>query len=378
MIYDGASFARYMEGGYLLLARQGFLFAARFDIERLEIVGELVPVLENVSGAKNSGVVHFGISTGGILSYVPGTLRSRESKLAWIYEDGSVADLPSPMRGYISPALSPDGKQVVVAIAGEDRFDLWKLSVEDGTPTRLTFEGDSQAPLWHPDQSSIIYSSALDGTNRVRIISADGSSGENDLHFEKSIALLATGISPDGTKLLVTRNDDLAKRDIQIVDLQDPTKVTTFLNTPFDEGEANFSPDGRHVVYTSDDSGQPEVYIRSADGIGGRWQVSSDFGFLPLWPVGSNEIYYLTRDSLQSVQVETEGDGFRFGQRKTWVKLAPTMLDDPDFNIDTKNRRVLMVMPSDVAERLRTNSAIRVVTNWDEYVRQRLVADGSQ
>ncbi len=231
--------------------------------------------------------------------------------------------------------------------------------------------------MWHPDQSSIIYSSALDGTNRVRIISADGSSGESDLHFEKSIALIASGISPDGTKLLVTRNDDLAKRDIQIVDLQDPTKVKSFLDTPFDEGEAIFSPDSRWVAYTSDDSGQPEVYIRAADGIGGRWQVSSDFGFLPRWPVGSNEIYYLTRDSLQSVEVEAEGDGFRFGQRRTWAKLGPTALDDPYFDIDAKNRRVLMVMPTDRTERLRNNSAIRVITNWDEYVNQRLVADGS-
>ena len=76
--------------------------------------------------------------------------------------------------------------------------------------------------------------------------------------------------------LVYLRNGPTTKRDLWSVPLEGERKPQPFLQTPFNETGAYFSPDGRWLVYLSDQSGVPEVYVRPFPGPGGEVQVSTD------------------------------------------------------------------------------------------------------
>jgi Tol biopolymer transport system component len=107
--------------------------------------------------------------------------------------------------------------------------------------------------------------------------------------------------SPDGRSLLYSDADAKNQSDIWI--LPDPLnkssvrKPVPFLQTPFDESEAQFSPDGHWVAYTSNESGRYEIYIRPfptpASESGVKWRVSSNGGHQPRWRRDGRELFYL-------------------------------------------------------------------------------------
>ena len=82
---------------------------------------------------------------------------------------------------------------------------------------------------------------------------------------------------------------------------------------------AMFSPDGRWLAYTSNESGRSEVFVRSFPGPGAQWQVSTSGGSVPTWSRRRNELFYLSPDShLMGVSYTIEGDTFRAGPPRTW------------------------------------------------------------
>lgn len=80
-------------------------------------------------------------------------------------------------------------------------------------------------------------------------------------------------------------------------------KAQPFLRTPFNEGGARFSPDGRWLAYVSDESGRPEIYVQPYPGPGGKWQVSTDGGTEPAWNRNARELFY--RSGNKMIVVET-------------------------------------------------------------------------
>ena len=135
--------ATYVHTGYLVFTRSGVLHAAPFDLDRLELTGEPVPVVRGIRGIRWAGVNHpsYALSKTGTLAYVPGDDAVRRSRLVWVDRDGRTAALSDPVdRDYIYPRLSPDGRQV--AVSGQtDARSLWLVDVERGTTMRFTFEG---------------------------------------------------------------------------------------------------------------------------------------------------------------------------------------------------------------------------------------------
>src|SRR5262249_50087958 len=72
-----------------------------------------------------------------------------------------------------------------------------------------------------------------------------------------------------------------------------------------DETEGRFSPDGKWIVYTSDESGRREIYARSTGSVPGRWQISPDGGSDARW-ITPGEILYLKTGKMMTVSVKTE------------------------------------------------------------------------
>src|SRR5712691_1456168 len=115
----------------------------------------------------------------------------------------------------------------------------------------------------------------------------------------------ATGWSPDGKLLAISDQTPTTGLDIWLVSLDPSIPLKPFVVTPAQENAAVFSPDGLWVAYDSDASGQPEVYVLSADGRGRKWMVSNDGGGEPHWSSNGKELFYSKGQEIMSVDVKT-------------------------------------------------------------------------
>ena len=145
-------------------------------------------------------------------------------------------------------------------------------------------------------------------------------------------------------------------------------KTQPFLRTRFYEGAAQFSPDGRWVVYTSDESSREEIYVEPYSSPGGKWRISTDGGKEPVWNPNGRELFYRSGNKMMAVDVATR-PGFTAGR--------PTPLFAEDFvssstgfpNYDvSRDGRFLMVQPS--ANETATPTQIIVVLNWFEELKR--------
>ncbi|MGA8491000.1 MAG: hypothetical protein WB711_11285 [Terriglobales bacterium] len=91
-------------------------------------------------------------------------------------------------------------------------------------------------------------------------------------------------------------------------------------------GAAVFSPDGKWIAYTSDDSGRSEVFVTSFPRPVGKWQVSLDGGQTPQWNSNGKEIFFLpTSDNrIMSAQVGSRGSQFVVGKIQPYFRLTGT------------------------------------------------------
>lgn len=119
------TFARYDPAGYLVFAQRGGLFAAPFDLKRLQVTGPAVRVLDDVAMDASTGAMDFSLSRTGSLSYLPGGWSYADLVLAWVDRKGSVVPLPAPTRAYLNPHLSPDGNRVDVSDQGSGSRGIW-------------------------------------------------------------------------------------------------------------------------------------------------------------------------------------------------------------------------------------------------------------
>jgi dipeptidyl aminopeptidase/acylaminoacyl peptidase len=118
--------------------------------------------------------------------------------------------------------------------------------------------------------------------------------------------------SPDGTYLVVT----VRGRDIWAVPLEPDAKPQPLLAEAFTERDARISPDGRWLAYVSDESGRPEISVRSLVGPARRFVVSSGGGDQPAWRHDSAELFFAAAGGqLHSVSVRSDAQsGLTFGE----------------------------------------------------------------
>ncbi|MFN8574724.1 MAG: protein kinase [Gemmatimonadaceae bacterium] len=207
-----------------------------------------------------------------------------------------------------TPRFSPDGRRVAFGAFGEGRStsDVWVTDIESGTTRRVTDdETDGNDPQWSADGASVAYSaSAQDGKDILvrRIGAADA----------KVVAARPGTQFPsdwrrDGNALLVTDEVGGNKRDI-VIQPMDGSAAQPYVATPADETGARVSPDGRWVAYTSDEAGQPEVYISSYAQPRRRVLVSRGGGEHAVWRGDGRELYYWRNGVLLAVKLSGGAD----------------------------------------------------------------------
>ncbi|HEY6945407.1 MAG TPA: protein kinase [Candidatus Acidoferrum sp.] len=308
--FEGGSYARYVPSGHIVYAHAGALMAVPFNLSSLQVKGSPAPVQQGVvTTVTTSGGAEYDVAESGLLAYVPGSTRPPERSLVWVDRQGVGKELTAPVKAYITPRISPDGKMLAVQIFSAGSEDLWIYDFSRNTLMRLTFGsggGGSAAPIWTPDGRKVLYRSRTP-TLSFRSKPADGSGAEETL-FSKELedpGATPFTVSPDGKTLLFGRNTTGAF-GIYAISLDGSAKTQPFLQSTFSQSNPRFSPDGHWVVYMSNESGRDEIYVQPYPGPGGKWLISAEGGSYPLWARSGREIFFRSEDKMMVVPVETQ------------------------------------------------------------------------
>jgi len=304
VVYRGASLARYVPPGHLLLARHGDLLAVPFDVKTAQVRGTPVPVLQGVSGDSRSGVAFFGAARTGALAYAVGLSAQGITEIVWMDRAGRREPTGIPPGIYSSIALSPDGQKLAYSEgpAGGARTDIWIADLSHGGQFQLTSNGQAQTPCWTPDGTSLGYSSpASEAIMRQR---ADGGGAAEILWSSTQLLPISTdSFAPDGSALLFTLSGLPTRADIFLLPLSGERKARALIATPGAETGAKISPDGRWLAYTGEYEAGQQVYVQAFPSLAGRWQVSRTGGAAPRWSRDGKELFYASAEKIFAVPI---------------------------------------------------------------------------
>ena len=303
----------YVSPGYLVSSQSGTLMAQRFDADHLQLIGEPFAVADSEYLSAVARTL-FSVSENGVLVYQTGS--STSSELQWFNRDGKpLSAIGTPAR-YANPRISPDGHKVALDIDDpQSNPGIWLLNLESGVRSRFTFDPASaeETPIWSPDGAKVLWVSQRNGSLGFYVKAATGSGGE-ELITRSSPTLLGlpTDWSRDGQFLLYTRARPDWNSEMSVLPLKGDRKPHAFAHSPSSEREGQFSPDGRWVAYSSNESARWEVYVVPFPGPGGKYQISTEGGQQPRWRRDGKELFFLSPDKkLMAVSVKA-GANFEF------------------------------------------------------------------
>ncbi len=349
----------YAEPGYLLHVTDGTLVAQPFDATKREFTGEPIPLAEDLR-VNNWLDAPFTISHTGVLVYRP--LGEDVEHLIWVDRTGEVLEELGEPADYDWLALAPDGRIAVDrTTAASNNVDVWVMDPARGTTSRLTFDPQIDGePIWSPDGRHITYSAQdEDGGWELRRRAASGVGEAQTLaHFDAYAH--ADAITNDGKTAVVAAIGDETRFDILLLDLTDGAEPRPFIATPFEEFDAQLSPDDRWLAYASNESGRDEIYVRSFPDGESKWQISTEGGDQPKWRADGKELFYVSDDRrLMSVSVDTRGD-FVIGTPAELFSLNWARAGESEYEPSLDGQRFLFLR--DIPE---TDPApFTVVINW--------------
>ena len=225
--------------------------------------------------------------------------------------------------------------------------------------------------MWTPEGDRVAFSAVRDETENIYWQAADRSGAPEALTDFPSVSIVPQSFSPDGNQLLFTETSGL--RDISILQL-DSGESRPLIQSEFNESNPAISPDGQWLAYESDESGQPEVYLRPFPDVNaaGRSLISTSGGTRPLWSRDGRELYYYVQPG--TVMAVSIVDGASTGAAEVVVQgeyLAPG--PSRQYSVSDDGERFLMIAPegqSESGEPVRPQ--INVVLNWFQELTERV------
>ena len=368
----GGTFGRYLPSGHIVYIDRGTLFAVAFDLDRLEVHGTPVPLLDQVAYSVGNGSAQLDFSRAGTVVYHRGTAVGLVT-VQWLDGAGKTQPLLAKPGLYLRGRLSPDNQRYVLELNG----DLWIYDWQRDTMTRLTFSnGQSAGPLWSPDGRFIAFRLVGEGISWVR---ADGAGKPQSLTQSKNLQI-PYSFGPDGKRLAVIEAREGTGQDLWILPLESDStglragKPEVFLQTAFQETEPAFSPDGRWLAYASDESGTLQVYVRAFPDTGGKWQVSNNGGFYPEWSRNTRELFFETLDNRIMVAGYTaKGDSFVPDKPRLWSeKRLAGGNANRNYDVASDGKRIAALMPAETPETEQSPTHVTFLLNFFDELRRRV------
>jgi len=282
----------------------------------------------------------------------------------WVDRHGREDAVGPPPFVYRHPRLSPDERRV--ALDSPRDIGLWDIGA--ATLSWLGV-GPASQMVWTPDGQRLIFASTGGGP---AILSSRGvSDTQPSVRLTHSTRnQFPNTVSPDGSHLVF--REDAATSNLMDLDLRGDQVPVPLSETPFRQLNADFSPDGRFIVYQSNQSGQDEIYVRSFPVESGKpWMVSTGGGKQPLWSRDGQEIFFVSlANIMMSVPIQRASGGFAAGkpgrvfEKPYYFGTAP--ISGRAYDYSSHGGRFLMLKSTGDTESAKPAIQIEVVLNWPE------------
>ncbi len=365
-VLDADCMPIYAAPGYLVFVASGKIVAQRFDVRKLAVSGERIPLADAPAESDLTAERVASASRDGRLLYP--AIPPPRSRLEWFDRSGASRGVIAVAEGdWNLGGLSPDQR---FALATQDK-DLWRVDLERAVATRLV--AGVQAPVAvSPDGARIALNLERKRVDHVTVMSSGGSGARDSVRTVSALFQEAVEWSGDGRSLLVAvlgRADATGEDtswDLWTVPLDGSGPPRPYLATRAVERFARLSPDGKWIVCVSSAEGQVELFLDSYPVPGRRMQVLSNEPARPIrafWGRDGREVLYSDRaGDLIRLPLEFVGDDVRAGAPTRLFRLPQGVTA-----IKTRDgERFLVSYPTGNAP----GPALRVVLNWPELLKK--------
>lgn len=349
---------------HLLFGRDGAVWAVAFDPNHVIPRGDAVPVIPaGVVGRLRNGSLGFHVSSTGTLVFVPADFEYK--RVMSVGRDGSEVTLNLAPDQYGNPRISPDGRRLLVEIKSSA---IETLDLVRGTHSRLIAAAlGTNFSTWAADSKRAVF-------RRFNVpfwVAADGSSKTGPVP-EAMFNDFPASPGPDSDSILAVRVQSKTSGDIFLMSISGKFKPKPLITTPAYDGGPLLSADGKWLLYQSNESGQPEIYVRRYPALDRQWQVSEGGGVQPRWGSTNREIYYRNGKYMMAVAFDPSGTEPAFGKPSTLFADQYSYgqsISIANYDV-THDGRFIMFRPD------ARGSSLRVVINWTEELKKILSTEG--
>jgi len=364
--------ARYAPTGHIVYMLGSALMAVRFDLNKLQVTGGPVSILDGVQRATQAGGAdaQFAFSNNGSMIYIRGTAPVADTvSLVLMDRSGTQKPLNIPPGQYSAPRISPSGNQLAVELDEGKESNIWIYDLNDAAPIhKLTSEGVNVTPLWTTDSQRVVFTSERDDGWWLFWQRVNGGPAEQLAKLEKSDARpLPDSWSPNGKVLFFTERTGApglsGAGGISSITPGGDEKPKPVIKQ--NATSASLSPDGRWLAYVQAGSkGVNEVYVEPFPPTGEKHQITAGRGSSPLWSPDGKQLFYLRVGQIFAVDVQTQPS---FSAGKT-MALPIDRIANPGprpYDITPNGKYFVAMIPKTETDAGNTpRDQINVILNW--------------
>ena len=359
----GATPLGLLDGVLVYVRSDGALMAANFDTRTLTASA---PIQVGDSVAVRVWSVGAALSASGSLMYQQG---GSVGALVRVDMAGVERPLLDSVRSYVHPRFSPDGRRLAVEISGSAVADVWVADLAAKSLERMTNGAVNDRPEWSPDGRRVLFTSTRAVKAGLWWQPIDGSAPAEQLLASDTAPVREGVLTPDGRSLVYRVDSRATKRDVWMKSLDAARQPVPLLISASDEKQPRVSPDGRWLLYISDESGREEVYVRSLLPGGGRALVSVNGGGEPLWAPDGRHAYYRVSDQVWEATLAFASAPQVTARRQLFRGPYATDAFHANYDVSPDGHSFVMVKP--VGE----NRRVLIVVNWRRELRRRMGLD---